>query len=245
MHTLLLFSAPPLQLAQPPPEPDSSSSTSTSCNCLEKITHSAIYAELQYVLTLRFIVFTSALGISLGVLVVNWILLTAYAVDRGVSLTNAVLLSSIGAMTDTVGRILSGFLFDISFFKRFRVQTFNFILLLNGAVMLGLAFAYHYYMMVALVMLSYVCSAVMTSQRQVILVDLFGVDTLPTTLPFTLAMQGVGLMFIPALCGKSTHDLTLELVSIITLLNSIKCVSIIQHIFCLYKHISHVFTSCP
>ena len=153
-------------------------------------------------MTLRFVIFTLSLGIAVAVLFGNWILLTDYATHRGVSLTNAVLLLSIGAIVDTVGRIMTGFLFDTPFLRLHRVQLFNFILLLNGAIMIGLAFAHHYNVMLGLTMIQFICSSVMMGQRQVIIVDLFGSDTFLTTLPFTWLMQGIGLLIIPSFLGE-------------------------------------------
>ena len=149
------------------------------------------------------------MGLGLGVLVVSWILLTHFATHRGVPLTSAVLLTSIGSIVDLVFRILVGVVFDFKVLRQYCVLNYNLILLLNGVVMLLLAFTYTYYVMLLLVMLQYVCSAVMMAQRQVVIVDLFGVDTLLTTVPFTLMVQGVGVLILPAVLGMYVEIISL------------------------------------
>ena len=173
----------------------------SSPTCYGRLITSITYRQYREVVTVRFLLFVLSMSIGLAVLVVNWILITDFAIHRGISLTHAVLITSIGCIVDTIFRVFAGMLFDISVFRSCRVLIFNIIFLVNGLVMITMAFTYSYYSMLTLSVIQYVCSAVMMGQRQVIICDLFGVETLATTLPFTLMVQGLGLMLIPGLLG--------------------------------------------
>ena len=142
------------------------------------------------------------MGLSLAVLFANWFLITEFALTRGIPITKAVLLSSVGSIVDLAFRVITGLLFDTRLMRGYRVLNFNLMVLVNGVVMLLLAFTYSYYLMMLLMMFQYISAAVMFAQRQVIIADLFGLSTLMATVPLTLMAQGLGFLIIPAGVGK-------------------------------------------
>ena len=150
-------------------------------------------------------IFLFCIGTSVAVFVTNWTLLTALVIARGFTLYDGVLLLSTGASVDTICRFLSGFVFDSAFMKRYRIIIYNLAMLLNGILMMSLAFSHNYYAMFALCNIQFVSSAVIIGQRQVILADLFGVETLLISLSTTLCGTGICVLVIPALLGKTRH----------------------------------------
>jgi MFS family permease len=129
-------------------------------------------------------------------LVVDW------AVQQGVPESQAVFLLSIIGITDTVGRLLSGFVFDLSWFRPRRKLFYCLSVFGSGAFFFGLGFSSSYISFAVCSALQGFFNGITVCQRAVIIVDIVGLDKLSACFGLCVACQGFGVLLGPMLAGS-------------------------------------------
>ena len=130
------------------------------------------------------------------------IFIVAIGKERGLDDTRSIILTAISGSTDMAGRILSGFLFDLKFVRKYRRFIICGALFMGASCEICIPFTSEY---VGLVVLSALFGLFMGSghaQRVTVLGDLVEKSRVPNAVGFLIWFQGIGQLFGPALAGK-------------------------------------------
>lgn len=124
------------------------------------------------------------------------------AVSKQISTLEAASLLSIEGITETLAHIGSGFLLDLKYLRRHRLLIFT--LLLFGIAILAFSFAHmETFIAFAIVIGVYgILTGILSSQKNVVLVDIVGVENLSEGNGIMTFFRGVGVLVGPPLAGN-------------------------------------------
>ncbi|ELU17303.1 hypothetical protein CAPTEDRAFT_93436 [Capitella teleta] len=128
-------------------------------------------------------------------------LIVDLAKEQGVPDSKAVFLLSVIGITDTMGRLLSGFVFDFPFFRPRRQLYYCVSVFLSGGLLFGLGFSKDYLSFVLCSAFQGFFNGVVVCQRAVVIVDIVGMDKLSACFGLCVACQGFGVVFGPMIAG--------------------------------------------
>ncbi|XP_025112475.1 LOW QUALITY PROTEIN: monocarboxylate transporter 4-like [Pomacea canaliculata] len=128
------------------------------------------------------------------------VFLPPLAKSRGVSETNAAYLLSISGVADTVGRVLTGVVLELSIVRPYRPMAFSSFLFAIGALAFASPFCLPFHTSPSLSPSS-AFSLAHARLKSVILVDLLGQETLSSSFGIMSFFQGVGNFVGPPLSG--------------------------------------------
>jgi len=171
-------------------------------NCCAKV---ASYFDLNLLLRPVFITYLIALTLATMAYLSAQNLVMAHAIDNGVEPYLSVLVLSIVGVSDTLGRILSGFIYDIPFVRRRRGYLYSFILLGSGLSILGWAFCSSFVALAILSVSNGVFNGAIVAGRPVIVADLVGMSRMTSAFGMTVFCQGAGVVIGPFIAGKLDH----------------------------------------
>ncbi|KAK2182540.1 hypothetical protein NP493_350g02042 [Ridgeia piscesae] len=126
-------------------------------------------------------------------------ILPDYAMLRGYSGQHGALLMSVVGLTNTLGRVLAGWLADRATVTAISINSGA--LLLGGLTCLAFSATDHYTWLVAEAAVFGLCMAAWTSLRPIVLVELFGIDNLTNAFGWLAMFQGAAFCVGPPLAG--------------------------------------------
>ncbi|ELU15285.1 hypothetical protein CAPTEDRAFT_171191 [Capitella teleta] len=136
---------------------------------------------------------------------VPFIYLVDKAVETGYSKTHAAMLLSMLGITNTVGRVVAGWVSDRPWADCLLIN--NVALIVGGLSTMAVPFLDEYWMLVAYATVFGLCIAAFVSLRSVILVDLIGIQRLTSSFGILVMCQGIS-SFVGAPIAGSLFDLT-------------------------------------
>ncbi|KAI0242901.1 Monocarboxylate transporter 12 [Lamellibrachia satsuma] len=125
----------------------------------------------------------------------------AVATHNGLSETQAAFVLSALASGDIVGRLLSGFVFDLPLVRRQRYRPFSAAMLITVVCILAWPFLVSFVAVIFNAIIFGVFGGVIIAQRTSMVCDLLGADRLSSTLGMLVAAQGVGVFVGPFIAG--------------------------------------------
>ena len=129
-------------------------------------------------------------------------LVPAIAYANGVDKTRSAFLLSMIGISDLIGRVGSGFIFDSRFCRNIRLSLYNVCLFLSGALLMMVPLGKTFAGYACISMLHGLLCGVIVSQRSVILGDMFGLEILSSSFGIVVCFQGMGVFAGPALAGE-------------------------------------------
>ncbi|XP_052214875.1 monocarboxylate transporter 4-like isoform X2 [Dreissena polymorpha] len=133
--------------------------------------------------------------------------LPALAKAKGLTDIQTAYMLSIIAGSDTVFRVVSGFVLDVKSLRSLRPYIYNAVSFVQCIPMFLFPTLHTFEQFAAVCCLEGVIMGLKTAQRQVILVDILGVDKLPTSFAFMLTTEGLATLIGPPVAGylKDTY----------------------------------------
>lgn len=141
---------------------------------------------------------------------IGQVFIATMARDRGVSKTNSALLLSIIGACDTIGRVGSGFVFDLPRIKPYRQYAYNMFLFLVAACCCIYPTAYSFSSFAVISAAFGFFAGIYISQKSVIIVDLVGADKLVYSFGLIIWFQGIGFLVGPTLSGTLMGSMKLK-----------------------------------
>ncbi len=129
-------------------------------------------------------------------------LVPPHAKDQGISDSEGAWLLSVIGISDTIGRLLAGFIFNVPFVKRFRIYLYNGAILISGLTDFLWAFSQNYVTFLIVCSVHGLFNGAVISQRATIIVDLLGVSRLPSSFGLLVFVQGFGVFLGPVISGE-------------------------------------------
>jgi len=129
-------------------------------------------------------------------------LILAHAIDKRVEAHMSVYVLSIVGASDTIGRVLSGFVYDIPCVRRRRSYLYAFILVGSGLSILGWAFCHTFVELAILSAANGLFNGAIVAGRPIIVADLVGMKHMTSAFGMTVFFQGVGIMVGPFIAGQ-------------------------------------------
>ena len=134
------------------------------------------------------------------------ILLPALAKERGIDRTWIDgILATVG-ICDFIGRVSSGLVFDAKKIRPHRRHLFNAAILVSGISSFCCIFAFSKPSFLVIAVVFGLSTAVIVSQRSVIMADLLGVEKLSSSFGFSTVFQGAAALIGPAFGGGYILD---------------------------------------
>ncbi len=123
--------------------------------------------------------------------------------SRGIPTKKSVLLLSLMGISDSVGRITAGILFDIPIIKRHRKHYYSVAVAVSALTCFLWAASTSFVALATISVIHGLFIGMVVSQRMVIVTDLLGVQRLSNTFGLTVFFQGIGLMVGPSVAGNN------------------------------------------
>ncbi|KAI0238357.1 Monocarboxylate transporter 12 [Lamellibrachia satsuma] len=149
----------------------------------------------------RFTLFASSQAIFVMSYSPASMLAPAVATHNGLSETQAAFVLSALASGDIVGRLLSGFVFDLPLVRRQRYRPFSAAMLITVLAILAWPFLVSFVAVIFNAIICGVFGGVIVAQCTSMVCDLLGADRLSSTLGMLAAAQGVGVFVGPFIAG--------------------------------------------
>ncbi|KAI0238358.1 Monocarboxylate transporter 12 [Lamellibrachia satsuma] len=149
----------------------------------------------------RFALFASSQAIFVMSFIPVSMLAPAVAKHNGLSETQAAFVLSAMASGDIVGRLLSGFVFDLKLVRRHIYRPFSAAMLITALAILAWPFLVSFVAVIFNAIICGVFGGVIVAQRTSMVCDLLGADRLSSTLGMLVAAQGVGVFVGPFIAG--------------------------------------------
>ena len=150
----------------------------------------------------RFTLFASSQAIFIMSYSPVSMLAPAVATHNGLSETQAAFVLSALASGDIVGRLLSGFVFDLPLVRRQRYRPFSAAMLITVLCILAWPFLVSFVAVIFNAIICGVFGGVISAQCINMVCDLLGADRLSSTLGMLVAAQGVGVFVGPFIAGE-------------------------------------------
>jgi len=189
-------------LSLPPPdeEVDNECSLLAKIGCSKKMRHTCHeMMDFSLLLDLVFVLF----GVSNLLTSIGFCVPYIYLPDRGIQMgfdtrLSAFLVSIVG-ISNTVGRIVFGYLADFKWVNR--LMLYNTVLLLCGVTSIASSLCLNYPMMAVYAACFGLFIGVYTCLTPIVLVDLLGLDKLSNAFGLVLLFQGIGAVVGPPMAG--------------------------------------------
>ena len=130
------------------------------------------------------------------------VFLAALAGERGLSDLESAYLLSITAGCDTFIRVASGFVLDLKQVQPYRPLIFNITSFLQGILFFLLPMAETFWQFACLCGFRGLLFGLKAAQRSVVLLDILGVQNLPSSFAYLLTVQGIGTLVGPPVSGN-------------------------------------------
>ena len=184
--------------------------TSRICNCFKmpcksKTKSKSKLFDFTLLRNLSFLLFCTAVAVNKVALGCISFFLPAYAHAQGIEKTSANLLLSFIGISDWVSRMSSGILFDTKICRRIRPLLFVLSTIVAGISVVCVSLCADYVSLTLISVSIGLFTGVVESQRTVILGDLFGVETLSSSVGMLLSIVGVFALVGPTLAGKFSY----------------------------------------
>lgn len=171
------------------------------CTCLPKTVTDILKEMLDFSLMLKISFFMLFIGNVFAC--TGYFIPFSYIVDRavqmGISSSNAAFLLSIMGITNTIGRVLCGFLADLSFVNPLILN--NAMLVLSAAILFLEPLCTTYAMLVGFSVIYGLCIAAYISLTSPIICDLLGIGKLSNAFGLLILARGVSGIYGPPLAG--------------------------------------------
>ena len=150
----------------------------------------------------RFSMFAASQMLAVMSLVTVWMLTPAIAADNGLSAEQSAYLLSAVASGDIVGRLSSGFLFDLPSVRQERYRPYSAVMLVAAVIILvwPLITSFPTMMLVSITFGFFL--GILVAQRTNLLFDLVGAERFSGALGMMIFAQGVGVLTGPSLTGQ-------------------------------------------
>ena len=147
----------------------------------------------------------SGLGVTLWLSAPGLMFLVAIAESRGIPKGDAILLLSIVGLSDALSRIATGFLFDCKPLRPIRVKLYTCAIALETVCFLCIPLCRNYLTFAINCVCIGIGFGVVTSQRTVVIVDLYGAESLSSTVGILAFALGACYVNGPLIGGKYMH----------------------------------------
>ncbi len=176
------------------------SNESRCCLTLEHFNKN--YLDLSLLLDPNFLTFAIAQLLLTQSYMGGQMLVPALAESRGVSKYKAVFLLSYMGIADTISRVTSGILFDVTSIRRYRVHIYNAIIFSTSLTYYAWSLSYQYIWLSVATIMHGLLNGALVSQRAVVAADILGIERLSSSFGLTIFLQGIGVMIGPLISGK-------------------------------------------
>ncbi|CAC5375664.1 SLC16A14 [Mytilus coruscus] len=157
--------------------------------------------DLSLLKDLRYCAFCVAILLFTLAFSSGMVFLPAFALQIGTSEFEAAYTVVVTGVSDGIGRLFAGFLFDRKFMKPYRIYIYNVLIIFMGVVSLTIP-SLTTFSQLALACAIYGSTIGMyVSQKSVIIVDLLGIENLSKSFGIVLFFQGIGVFIGPPLSG--------------------------------------------
>ncbi|XP_052788730.1 uncharacterized protein LOC128223490 [Mya arenaria] len=128
--------------------------------------------------------------------------LPALAKSKGCTDIQAATLMSINAASDTVFRVISGFVLDLKMFRNNRPIIYNIITFFQAATLLCFPFMQNFSGFTFLCVIDGLFNGAKMAQGSVVLIDILGVDKMASSLAVSMAVQCFAVIIGPTVSGR-------------------------------------------
>ncbi len=174
----------------------------SKCCCGGRSCDSSKYLDFRLLKSPVFLMYSCCLCLVTLSYLGAQMLVPPHAKDQGISDAKAAWLLSVIGISDTIGRVLSGFLFNMPVVKNFRIYLYGGAILISGLTDFLWAFSETYIMFQIVCIVHGLFNGAVISQRATIIVDLLGVSRLPSSFGLLVFVQGFGVFLGPAISGE-------------------------------------------
>ena len=188
----------PIQLSQDLPHDQIHSGVDSKH---ETVTGLQKYLDYKLLKDFNYLAYVISLGMCIGSFLASQILVADQAILCGISEARASILLGVIGISDAIGRVSSGFLFDWQRLRPFRYHVFNITILISAFTISGWIFVYSFEALVLLCVVYGFLFGFVTAQRIVILADIVGVEKLSSAFGLSTFFQGVGTLIYPLFAG--------------------------------------------
>eukprot|EP00919_Chromeraceae_sp_WS-2016_P041155 GHVR01098175.1.p1 GENE.GHVR01098175.1~~GHVR01098175.1.p1 ORF type:complete len:243 (+),score=14.25 GHVR01098175.1:338-1066(+) len=142
------------------------------------------------------------------------IMLQDIAITNGLTPEQGIIIISAQGVSDTLGRVLSGFLFSIGWIRHTRAHIYNLAIFTRALVCFSLAVMHSFWLMLIICVIGGLMTGLIAGQRTVMVIELTGLSTLPSSFGLTLFLQGALLLVGPVFGGKLTTSYSLIILGV-------------------------------
>ncbi|XP_076091531.1 monocarboxylate transporter 9-like [Mytilus galloprovincialis] len=197
-----------------------------------KIIETKIF-DLSLLKDLRYSAFCVAILLFTLAFSSGMVFLPAFALQIGTSEFEAAYTVVVTGVSDGIGRLLAGFLFDRKFMKPYRVYIYNVLIIFMGVVSLTIPSVTTFPQLAVACAIYGSIIGMYVSQKSVIIVDLLGIENLSKSFGIVLFFQGIGVFIGPPLSGllkdlNGTYEYAFYFGGIAVLLGS--CILLVSNI---------------
>ncbi|XP_052790345.1 monocarboxylate transporter 9-like [Mya arenaria] len=128
--------------------------------------------------------------------------LPALAKSKGCTDIQAATLMSINAASDTVFRVISGFVLDLKMFRNNRPIIYNIITFFQAAALLCFPFMQNFSGFTFLCVIDGLFNGAKMAQGSVVMIDILGVDKMASSLAVSMAVQCIAVIIGPTVSGR-------------------------------------------
>jgi len=165
------------------------------------------YLGLSLLTNPAFTCFVIALGLGTMAYLSAQNLIIAHGIAIGISEHLSVFILSIIGIADMTGRLISGFLYDISCIRRIRKSLFVVVLLSSGVSIIGWSYCTGFAELATLSFMNGFINGAMVTGRPVMVGDLVATEDLSPAFGMTVFSQGIFILIGPLIAGE-LKDLT-------------------------------------
>jgi hypothetical protein len=177
--------------------------TQTDVSCCQHVCQSLQkHLDLSLWKDSAFVFFATALGLVTMSYIGLQMMMADMSLLRGLSDKEAVILLSTIGVSDTCGRVLTGFVFSAPHVRSIRGYLYNLSLFVMALTCFSLAVGKNFWVLFTLCLAHGLATSVITSQRAVMAIDLLGMAKLPSSFGLTLFIQGTAILIGPAFAGE-------------------------------------------
>ncbi|VDI12742.1 MFS transporter, MCP family, solute carrier family 16 (monocarboxylic acid transporters), member 14 [Mytilus galloprovincialis] len=191
------------------------------------------FFDLSLLKDLRYSAFCVAILLFTLAFSSGMVFLPAFALQIGTSEFEAAYTVVVTGVSDGIGRLFAGFLFDRKFMKPYRVYIYNVLIIFMGVVSLTIPSVTTFPQLAVACAIYGSIIGMYVSQKSVIIVDLLGIENLSKSFGIVLFFQGIGVFIGPPLSGllkdlNGTYDYAFYFGGIAVLLGS--CILLVSNI---------------
>ncbi|XP_052092439.1 monocarboxylate transporter 9-like [Mytilus californianus] len=157
--------------------------------------------DLSLLKDLRYCAFCVAILLFTLAFSSGMVFLPAFALQIGTSEFEAAYTVVVTGVSDGIGRLFAGFLFDRKFMKPYRIYIYNVLIIFMGVVSLTIPSLTTFSQLAVACAIYGSTIGMYVSQKSVIIVDLLGIENLSKSFGIVLFFQGIGVFIGPPLSG--------------------------------------------